>query len=189
MYALDHSLRLFIILRLVTIPVSFLSIVAFAHAIGRKSWSDAGIDRGWGTVYLEESAYFPVCPPSSCVALERSGGSEHPSKHGHLSSPMLISQHLLQPVLSLVYTVVSFACFAFKKRQIAYPVDIAVDVIVFGTNVVPISFTISVYGPMQRYISRSNLSSDDTFAGMWELVGVVSLCVLEYVSNTALRRH
>ena len=60
-------------------------------------------------------------------------------------------------------------------------VDIMFDVVTFGINIVPISYCLSVYGPMQRYFSGSDMTTDGTYAGTWELVGVVGLCTLEYV--------
>ena len=62
-------------------------------------------------------------------------------------------------------------------------VDIMFDVVIFGVNIVPISYCLSVYGPMQRYFSRSDVTSEATYAGTWELVGVVGLCGLEYVQS------
>ena len=99
-------------------------------------------------------------------------------------------------------------------------VDIMLDVVIFVVNIVPISYTVGVSGPMQYVfsehqfpsinlwmfetcfasslaqrlhengntdtelanrwvISGSNPTSDRTFAGRWELVGVVGLCALE----------
>ena len=60
-------------------------------------------------------------------------------------------------------------------------VDIMFDVVIFGINIVPISYFLSVYGPMQRHFSGSDTTTDGTYAGIWELVGVVGLCTLEYV--------
>ena len=95
-----------------------------------------------------------------------------------------------------------------------------IDVVIFVVNIIPISYTIGVNGPMQYVfsehcfplldvlvmetwfgsnlaqrlhengnadtelanrwvISGSNPTSDQTFAGRWEIVGVVGLCVLE----------
>ena len=99
-------------------------------------------------------------------------------------------------------------------------VDMMLDVVIFVINIVPISYTVGVSGPMQYVfsehqfpfinlwmvetcfgssllqhlhengrtdtelanrwvISGSNPTSDHTFAGRWEIVGVVGLCVLE----------
>lgn len=60
-------------------------------------------------------------------------------------------------------------------------VDIMYDVVIFGINIVPISYCLSVYGPMKWYSSGSNVTTDGTYTGVWEVVGVVGLCVLEYV--------
>ena len=60
-------------------------------------------------------------------------------------------------------------------------VDILFDVVIFGINIVPISYCVSVYGPMERYFSGSDVTTDSAYAGIWELVGVVGLCSLEYV--------
>lgn len=69
--------------------------------------------------------------------------------------------------------------FLYKKRLIAHGVDIMLDVVIFVINIVPISYTIGVNGPMQWVISGSNPTSSHSFAGRWEIVGVVGLCVLE----------
>ena len=54
----------------------------------------------------------------------------------------------LQPSISLAYTIVSFVYLMVYKKSIADAVDIMIDVIIFGINIVPISFCFSVYGPM-----------------------------------------
>ena len=53
--SLERSLRLSVSIRLITVPVSILSIVAFTHAIG-----SIGVVWEWGTRMLEETAYISV---------------------------------------------------------------------------------------------------------------------------------
>lgn len=53
------------------------------------------------------------------------------------------------------------------------------DAVIIIVNIVPISYMIGVNGPMQWVMDGSNPTSDHTFAGRWEIVGVVGLCVIE----------
>ena len=69
------------------------------------------------------------------------------SKTSHLNCTMLTSQ-FDQPTISLIYTVVSIIYFSIQKRPIVHAVDIMLDVVIFGINIVPISFCFSAYGPM-----------------------------------------
>ena len=63
MCEMDSSWRLPVGLRLLTLPVSIVPIVAFSHVI---AWHPVDASWGeWGIMYLEESAFLPVCPVPS----------------------------------------------------------------------------------------------------------------------------
>lgn len=64
-------MRLPVSLRLFTVPVSTLSIVAFARAMAWYVWNDGA---GWelGTTYLKKSVYISVCFRFISVAFGKS---------------------------------------------------------------------------------------------------------------------
>lgn len=61
MYPIDRSWRLPFGLRLLTVPVSVLCIIAFSCVTAWNPRNDADAKWEWGVRYLEESAFLPVC--------------------------------------------------------------------------------------------------------------------------------
>ena len=59
--------------------------------------------------------------------------------------------------------------------------DMAVEITIVAINALPIAFAFSAYGPMQWMVDGANPTSDGTYAGRWEIVGLLSLIFLEYV--------
>lgn len=60
------------ILRLFTVPVSVVCIIAFSHVIAWNPWgTPSGLDANWdwGIMYLEESAFLPVWSESFILCL------------------------------------------------------------------------------------------------------------------------
>ena len=61
MYPLNNIRRLPAALRLLTIPVSILSIIAFVHSLTGDPWDNVGVLGERGNRFLGQSAYVPVC--------------------------------------------------------------------------------------------------------------------------------
>ena len=61
MYPLNKIKRFPAALRLFTVPVSILSIVAFVHSLAWDLWDDVGVRWERGNRFLGESAYVSVC--------------------------------------------------------------------------------------------------------------------------------
>ena len=61
MYAIERSWRLSFGLRLLTVPVSILCIIAFSRVTAWNPKNDVDAKWDWGIRYLEESAFLPVC--------------------------------------------------------------------------------------------------------------------------------
>ena len=69
------------------------------------------------------------------------------------SHSLLISSSS-QTIISLLYTLSSCLFLFFKQRPMARIMDVMLDVVIFVVNIVPISYTIGVYGPMQYVVSK-----------------------------------
>ena len=61
MYALKQTRHLPAALRLLTLPVSILSIIAFVHSLAWDSWDNVGVLWERGNRFLGQSAYVSVC--------------------------------------------------------------------------------------------------------------------------------